>query len=177
MPEIVTSPFVPWENFMVIVGSSAAALTGLMFVVIALVTENRKGQAAPGDISAFGTPNVVHFSIVLVISAILSAPWRTLVSPAAAIGAVGLFGVGYAILTTIRAMRSANYKPVMEDWIWHTMLPFVAYATITISATLFTHFVANMLFAIAGAMLLLVLIGIHNAWDTVTYFAVTPASS
>jgi hypothetical protein len=64
-------PVAAWDNFYVIVGSSAAALTGLQFVVIALGAEARaiRGQT----IGAFGTPTIVHFCAVLLVSAILSA--------------------------------------------------------------------------------------------------------
>lgn len=41
MEEAVRSPLVAWESFYVIVGSSGAALTGLQFVVIALIAESR----------------------------------------------------------------------------------------------------------------------------------------
>jgi hypothetical protein len=58
-----------WEGFYVIVGSSAAALTGLVFVVIALTAERRK-VAAQG-VESFATPTVVHFCATLLIS----LPW------------------------------------------------------------------------------------------------------
>ncbi len=40
-----------WENFYVIVGSSAGALIGLQFVVITLIADMpiARGQAQPGD--------------------------------------------------------------------------------------------------------------------------------
>src|ERR1019366_7033350 len=65
-----------WENFYVIVGSSAGALIGLQFVVITLIADMpiAPGQAQAGD--AFATPTVVHFAAVLLLSAIVSAPWR-----------------------------------------------------------------------------------------------------
>ena len=65
-----------WENFYVIVGSSAGALIGLQFVAITLIA-NRPvvtDQAQAGD--AFATPTVVHFGAVLLLSATASAPWR-----------------------------------------------------------------------------------------------------
>ena len=71
------SPLTAWENFYVIVGSSGAALTGLQFVVVALVAESR-AQSSHREIAAFGTPTVIHFCAVLLISAILSAPWHAL---------------------------------------------------------------------------------------------------
>ncbi|MGC2473425.1 MAG: hypothetical protein WA485_03765 [Candidatus Sulfotelmatobacter sp.] len=54
-----------WANFYVIVGSSAGALIGLQFVVMALVANIPRvsNNAQAGD--AFATPNVVHFSTVL----------------------------------------------------------------------------------------------------------------
>jgi hypothetical protein len=41
MMEEARSPLVAWESFYVIVGSSGAALTGLQFIVIALIAESR----------------------------------------------------------------------------------------------------------------------------------------
>ena len=73
----VLSPLAPWESFYVIVGSSAGALTGLQFVVIALIAE-AEAAASMLEVRAFGTPTVVHFCAVLFISAALSAPWHTL---------------------------------------------------------------------------------------------------
>jgi len=56
-----------WENFYVIVGSSAGALIGLQFVVITLIANRpiAPGQAQAGD--AFATPNIVHFGTVLLL--------------------------------------------------------------------------------------------------------------
>src|SRR5205085_12673274 len=64
-----------WTNFYVIVGSSAGALIGLQFVVRPLIAgrPTARGEAQAGD--AFSTPSVVHFGVVLLLSAIVSAPW------------------------------------------------------------------------------------------------------
>ncbi|MGB8129265.1 MAG: hypothetical protein WCG81_05695 [Candidatus Angelobacter sp.] len=65
-----------WQNFCVIVGSSAGALIGLQFVVLTLIAamSRRVGTAEAG--AAFSTPNVVHFGSVLLLAGILSAPWE-----------------------------------------------------------------------------------------------------
>ena len=73
MPVPALPPLAEWESFYVIVGSSAAALTGLMFVVIALNSEART-EAGPTALRAFATPIIVHFGAVLLISALLSTP-------------------------------------------------------------------------------------------------------
>src|SRR6266498_2323411 len=49
------SPFAAWESFYVIVGSSAAALTGLQFVVVVLGAEVNALTDVSGT-RAFGTP-------------------------------------------------------------------------------------------------------------------------
>src|SRR2546421_361288 len=107
-----------WENFYVIVGSSGAALTGLQFVVIALIRESRIASTTR-EVDAFGTPTIVHFCTVLLLSAILSTPWHTLSTAALAVGAIGLAGVAYMAIVIRRARAQTGYKPVLEDWLWH----------------------------------------------------------
>jgi hypothetical protein len=58
------TPLSGWENFYVIVGSSAGALIGLQFVVMSLIVGMpiTRGDAQAGD--TFTTPTVVHFGAV-----------------------------------------------------------------------------------------------------------------
>ncbi|HKV50062.1 MAG TPA: hypothetical protein VJO52_02580 [Gemmatimonadaceae bacterium] len=168
MPLPAQSPFADWENFYVIVGSSAAALTGLQFVVIALIAD--AGAKTGGrEIAAFGTPTVVHFCAALLASAIVSAPWRSLVSPAFAIAALGVAGVVYAIIVTQRARVQTGYQPVFEDWLWHSILPFGAYGAMVAASFMLRQDPEGALFLVGGGSLLLLFVGIHNAWDTVTF--------
>jgi hypothetical protein len=173
------SPLTAWENFYVIVGSSGAALTGLQFVVMALVAESR-ARSSHREIAAFGTPTVIHFCAVLLISAILSAPWHALSSAALVLGICGAAGVAYASIVVRRArlivvrqaLRQTGYKPVLEDWLWHAVFPFIAYAALLAAAVVLPRDPAPALFVVGAAALLLLFIGIHNAWDTVTYIAI-----
>src|SRR5438128_6048748 len=107
------SAFAPWESFYVIIGSSAAALTGLQFVVIALGSESRN-LGTEREINAFATPTIVHFCAVLLVSAILSSPFHSLAAPAIILAILGLAGVFYSFLILHRARASQNYKPVLE---------------------------------------------------------------
>jgi hypothetical protein len=162
------APLQVWESFYVIVGSSAGALTGLQFVVMTLVAEGR----TPGSketLSAFGTPNVVHFCAALLVSAIFSAPWSALGPPGVAAALLGVSGFLYSVAVLRRSLRQRDYKPVLEDWIWHAALPMLAYAALVHSGMMLSREHVDTLYVVAGAALLLVFIGIHNAWDTVTY--------
>jgi hypothetical protein len=160
-----------WDNFYVIVGSAAAALTGLQFVVMAFVGNTPARRASSATISAFGTPNVVHFAMVLLLSAVLSAPWPSLGAMAIALAVCGGGGLLYGVVVTRRAGRQTSYEPVLEDWLWHAALPLLAYAGVAAGALLLLRIEDDALFAIAAASLLLLFVGIHNAWDTVTYIA------
>jgi len=169
--EEARSSLVAWESFYVIVGSSGAALTGLQFVVIALITET-KSRSTARQIDAFGTPTIVHFCAVLLVSAILSAPWLSLSSVGLALGACGVVGVVYGVIVVRRARLQNGYRPVFEDWLWHAALPLIAYALILIAAVVLPRYPQRVLFVVGAMALLLLFIGIHNAWDTVTYIAV-----
>lgn len=160
-----------WENFYIIVGSSAGALTGLQFVVMALVSDSGL-RTSTGEVDAFGTPTIVHFCVVLLVSAILSAPWPELSEAATAIGICGVLGILYTLIVIRRARRTTNYKAVMEDWIFHIVLPMIAYVTLLVSAAAlqFKHLPA--LFGVGTFELLLLFVGIRNAWDTVTFVTV-----
>jgi hypothetical protein len=171
MHEAIVSPLASWDDFYVITGSSAAALTGLQFVVIALVAEQER-RSSRREIDAFGTPTVVHFCAVLLLAAILTAPWQALSNAGLALGMTGLAGLVYGGIVLRRTRRQSGYKPVFEDWLWHAILPFLAYADIAVAALFLPRHAAPTLFWIGAATLLLLFIGIHNSWDTVTYIAI-----
>ena len=122
-----------WENFYVIVGSSAGALIGLQFVVITLIAERPALRTAEAS-AAFATPSVVHFGVVLLLSAIVSAPWSGIGTVAVLWGLVGLCGIVYALVVIRRMRVQTIYQPVFEDWLFHVLLPFAAYAILAISA-------------------------------------------
>jgi hypothetical protein len=112
---------------------------------------------------------VVHFTAALIVAAILSAPWTALRAAGVAVALCGVTGVCYTAIVTRRALRQHGYKPVLEDWIWHNILPGIAYGTLMVAGVLIEQGHTTALFAIGAVTLLLVCIGIHNAWDTVTY--------
>jgi hypothetical protein len=170
VPDAASSLLTDWENFYVIVGSSAAGLIGLQFVVIALVTETRTPSTIR-EIDAFATPTIIHFGSSLLLSAILSAPWRALENARVVLLTCGVVGLLYLALVIRRIRSQTTYQLVTEDWIWHVTLPLVAYVMLVVGAAELVPAPHESLFAIAATALLLLFIGIHNAWDTVTYIA------
>jgi hypothetical protein len=160
------SPLAGWENFYVIVGSSAGGLTGLTFVVIALVRD--LGRVNPAGLHTFVTPTIVHFGAVLALAAFLSMPHQHLSSLSAGSGIAGLAGVIYTSFITVnmhRQRKTKAYVPVLEDWIWNVILPAVVSGGLLTVAVLIWYRPAPALFALATLSLMLLFIGIHNAWD------------
>ena len=173
MEPAAVSPFSAWESFYVIVGSSAAALTGLQFVVVVLGAEARALRSQE-TVGAFGTPTIVHLCAALLISAIMSVPWRALANAQLALGATGVAGVVYMGVVIKRARRSQLYTPVLEDWLWHCIFPLIAYLTVLVAALVLQRDLPRWLLVIGVTALVLLFIGIHNAWDAVTYIATQP---
>ncbi|HEV7798248.1 MAG TPA: hypothetical protein VGO73_08840, partial [Pyrinomonadaceae bacterium] len=130
-------------------------------------------RATTREIEAFGTPTIIHFCAVLLVAAILSAPWTRLSSAGFALGAGGVTGVVYGLIVARRASRQTTYRPVFEDWLFHVVLPIAAYALLLIAAIGLPSYPRRVLFLVATAALLLLFIGIHNAWDTVTYITLS----
>src|SRR5262249_25087983 len=151
----------------------AGALTGLQFVVLTLISESGRIRGSGETLAAFGSPNVVHFCSALLVSAIMSAPWHGPGGPGTAVLLCGLGGFVYSIAVLRRALGPRDSKRVLEDWVWHTPLPILAYGALVLAGAQLWR--GGALFVAGGAALLLVFIGIHNAWDTVTYVMVERA--
>ena len=157
-----------WDSFYVIVGSAAGALIGLQFVVLTLIADRPRIRAAEAG-AVFATPTIVHFGAVLLLSALLRAPWQTISFAAAVWGLMGFSGVTYAVIVVRRMRKQAVYQPEFEDWLFHAVLPLAAYAILAVSHFAAATHTREALFGVGAAALLLLFIGIHNAWDAVTY--------
>lgn len=170
------SPLAGWENFYVIVGSSAGGLTGLTFVVIALIRD--AGKVRPEGVRTFVTPTILHFCGVLALASFLSMPHQRLFSLSAGLTLGGLAGVIYGLATAaIMRRHASDYVPVREDWVWNAILPTLVYACLLCMGLLIWHRPAQTLFGVATLSLLLLFIGIHNAWDIAIWMTLQKKSN
>lgn len=157
-----------WQNFYVIVGAAGATLIGVQFVVMTLIATFR----SPTDedtLGAFGTPTVVYFASAIVLAAIMCAPWPSLLGAAIVIGILACGAFVYGIVVIHRARRQTGYEPVKEDWFWYAIAPSATHLALVAASLLLFTIPRSAMFIIAAASLALLLIGVHNAWDTVTY--------
>jgi len=158
-----------WHEFYLLVGTSAAALTGLMFVVISISPETIAERPKAG-VRAFVTPTMVFFATALAISAFMLVPH---IAPAALALLLALTGVGgLAYLVWVRGHHFwREGKLDAEDWVFYIGLPFLGYALLVAAAIAIWRGGALGTPMLAFVTLLLLVVAIHNAWDLVIWLA------
>ncbi len=159
-----------WDNFYYLIGSAAAGLIGLLFVVATLTGAADRPQSHRG-IRLYMTPNIIHFTGVLTISAAALAPGLDRWTLALIVRIVALLGLAFAVQACvgIARPRKGMSRPHWSDVWLYGVAPAVGYASLagatTAAAAAWTPY------AVAGLLLALLLIGIRNAWDLVTWLA------
>jgi hypothetical protein len=158
-----------WHEFYLVVGGAAAALTGLMFVVVSIGPEIIASRAASG-VRSFVSPTIVYFTTVLAVSALMTMPH---VAPGvlAAVLAVGSIA-GLAYLAWTRGHRQwRENKLELDDWIWYIALPVLGYVLLMVAALGMWRHGPLGSFGLGIAMILFLVVGIRNAWDLILWFA------
>jgi hypothetical protein len=158
-----------WNSFYVVVGSAAGALIGLQFVVLTLIADRPNITHSAEAGAAFATPTVIHFGAALLLSALVLVPWQSIIALGIVWGIMGFGGVAYQIKVTRHIWTQGAYQPELEDWLFYCFLPLAAYATLAVSAFAVQSHIRGALFGVAAAALVLLFVGIHNAWDSVSY--------
>ena len=164
-----------WENFYVIVGSSAGGLSGLTVVVIALIHDAQRVR--PTGLRAFVTPTIVHFGGVLALAAFLSMPHQHVLTLSLGLGIGGLAGLTYsALIVRYISGTSSDYVPVREDWIFNVFVPIFTYAALLVMAFLVWRHTQLTLYGVAVLSLLLLFTGIRNAWDIAVWMTLSKSA-
>lgn len=158
-----------WSNFYVMVGSASGALIGLQFVVITLIAQKPELRAAGETAAAFLTPSILQFGTTLFVSAVFLAPWFAAGIPSGLVCVAGISGIVYTAMVALRMRRQTFYLPNPGDWLFHIILPLAAFAVL--AGSLFTDpaYPRETLFCIGSAAVLLLFIGIRNAWDNISF--------
>jgi hypothetical protein len=162
-------PLYYWQNFWVILGSAAGALTGLQFIVLTLIRSIPGISRDPTAGSVFSTPAVLYFCTVLGFSGVFAIPWPSPFTPLLLAGLAGVAGFVYTATLSVRLQRQPSYQPVWEDWVFRLLLPLALYAALASSAFLRHTHTTGALQTVALSSLGLLFTGIHHAWDNVLY--------
>ncbi|MDB5483874.1 MAG: hypothetical protein JWO83_4927 [Caulobacteraceae bacterium] len=164
--------FQGWDSFFQITGSAAATLTGLLFVVVTL-TERRDRSRMLRAVSIYLTPTVLHFAVVLSISALAVAPRLGLAARVVVVGAAALTGLGNGIWACIgMARRTPGAEPPHWSDFWlYGVAPTALYAALLVVAVALWGRAVWSAHAMAVLLVALLLLGIRNGWDLITWMA------
>jgi hypothetical protein len=164
--------FEGWDSFYLLIGGAAGALIGLLFVVATLTGNVGREQATRGA-QVYMTPTVFHFAMVLVTSALTAVPHLPQRAAASIVGAFGVLGLVYAanVSWMIRTKRVTADAPHWTDIWCYGVVPTVLYLAMVAAAWTLETSKAWGPDAVAAVTLGLLLIGIRNAWDLVTWLA------
>jgi hypothetical protein len=165
-----------WDNFYYLIGSASAGLIGLLFVVMTLTAGRERSRILRGA-GLYMTPTIVHFGVVLAISAIAMAPALPPVPRGAAFGLFALCGLAASTrgCLGIARLQTAAEPPHWSDLWCYGLAPVAMYLGLTaVIAAAFWERSSWAPYAMAGLLLLLLLLGIRNAWDLVTWMTPGP---
>jgi hypothetical protein len=153
--------FEAWRDFYLLQGGAAATLVALLFVAasigIGYLTTKRLRDAR-----AFMNPVVVNFTAVFAASALALAPLRIPALFLLAVGGGATAGIVYSVVATRRVMKLTNDR---IDRMGYGLVPALAYAAIIAAMWLIWSGFAFGTDVLAGALLLLLIVNIRNAWD------------
>ena len=163
--------FAGWGNYFFMVGSAAAALIGLMFIVATLTAGRDRSEVEPG-IRLYTSPIVWHLGVVLVLSGAAVAPPMTAQWFGLFAILLAVVGASYGIRIAVgigRAQLAANFSGY--DMFWYGLAPALAYAALGVSAIAIIGGEPWGASAVAATAMALLLVSIHNEWDLVTFLA------
>jgi len=157
-----------WHDFYILLGTASAALVALLFVAVSvgasLISPDRSTAT-----STFMSPVVFHYSSILLLSLIALIPGHTPAPLAIGIAAVAVAGLAYTTIVLVGLAHASITDTA--DRFGYGVFPLAAYLAMVAAAGLTAAELPLGADVLAGALLLLLVINIRNAWDLLLAFA------
>jgi hypothetical protein len=162
--------FPHWDSFYVLIGSAAGALIGLLFVV-ATLTAGREQSSVSRGTRVYMTPTVFHFAVVMALSALATAPEMQAPLVGLILGACAVLGLLYSLWIAMRLRRDKLVNEHWSDFWCYGVAPTATYLGLGTTAVSVWTVPSQAPYGAAFLLLVLLLVGIRNAWDLVTFLA------
>lgn len=165
-----------WHDFHLLVGTASATLVGLMFVAASIGANvfNRDKQSA---MSAFIGSTVVNFSTVLFVCILAAIPSHTFATLGGLIAAAGLAGLVYSGRICGQIFISRSFAVDAMDRMFYGLIPLIGYLLVTIAGAMLLMRSAMSPQVLAAALITLLLAGIHNAWDMMSWIVIRTSAT
>src|SRR3989442_9616444 len=152
-----------WHEFYSLIGTAAATLVGLMFVA-ASIGAGVFTRAHQAGIRSFLSPTVVHFSLVLVLCLVASAPFASALLLGICVTSVGLIGLGYSGWIWRRMTKHGLTQTIdMTDRLLYALLPIIVYVVVVVGGISIGYREVGGPHTLAVACVMLLMVGIRNA--------------
>ena len=163
--------FEGWENFYLIVGPSAGALIGLMFVVVTLTAGRGRDETERGK-HLYTSPIVWHLGVVLLLSGAAVAPTIGPRLFGGVSGGLAVLGIAMGVRSATGIVRSRlTGKDSLFDMWWYGIIPALVYVGLGLAAWAVLSGASWSADAVGAALMALLLVSIHAEWDLVTFLA------
>jgi hypothetical protein len=141
-----------------------------MFVVVTL-TAGRESRSVSHGARVYLTPIVLHFAVVVVVSAIATVPDIPGPAVSAMLALCAVVGFAYSVAATIKLFGAGwgKYTPDWSDKCFYGFFPAIAYLGLSGAAGAIWLAPRRAAHAVGAIVLVLLLIGIRNAWDLATF--------
>lgn len=174
-----------WQNFYMLLGGASATLIGLMFIAVSLGSGRWTPEERPilnASFNAFMSPTFIHFVYVLVTAAVVLVPTLSETALGGLLVLTGAGSLGH-IARNLPFVRERYRGGTIDrsDLIWYSLMPSIGYIFYfaagagLLGAALRGARSAHALDALAAASVLLVVIGVRNAWDLVVFLVLRQA--
>jgi hypothetical protein len=167
--------FEGWSEYYLLAGSAAAVLIGLIFVVVTLMQDRTRSSVLAGSRLYMG-PVVLEVSFVLVLSAAALVPGIDPNEYAPIAAVVALWGLVRGLMSTagIRRLLGKEGEVHWTDPWFYGVIPSLLYAALAIAAWAVWSGWPWAQDGLAALVTALLLLGIRNEWDLVTWLAPKP---
>jgi hypothetical protein len=163
--------FERWDNYYLMVGSSAGALIGLMFVVVTLTAGRGRAETERGK-HFYTSPIVWHLGVILALSGAAAVPGISAKIFGAIAGGLALLGVAMGLRSAIGIYRRPSApEDVGFDTFWYGVAPAIVYVGLGVAAIGILCGSTWGVHVLAADLMALLLVSIHAEWDLVTYLA------
>jgi hypothetical protein len=162
--------FEGWHEYFFMIGSSAAALIGLMFIVVTLTAGRDRDEADRGK-HLYTSPIVWHLAVVLALSGMALAPTVSPTLFGIASGGLGLLGIAIGTRSAVGITRFRSSPESGFDMFWYGIAPAIAYVGLAAAAFAVLRGCPWGPTAVAADLMALLLVSIHAEWDLVTFLA------
>jgi hypothetical protein len=164
----IARPLEGWHEFYGLLGTAAATLVGLLFVVASIGSGRLSGERR-SPTHTFTTPILAHYSYVLFVSLVALAPVNTNTSLASIIGLSAVAGLAYSTFITVRVFRS-SVSDIEDHFGYGASPPAIYLVTLAAAVCIYAHSPIGPVL-LAAALFGLLIVNIRNSWDLTLFFA------